>query len=972
MSPAIERGGDSSQGAVVVRKADPGLARRLCPSRAPAPIHELFEVSFMKVLSFAMVVIVSTVALAAPATAQQSPTPIAEIEGISHYQLDNGLNVLLFPDPSSSTVTVNLTILVGSRHEGYGETGMAHLLEHMLFKGTPEHQDIPKLLKDRGATFNGSTWLDRTNYYETLNATDENLEFAIRMEADRLINSLIRPEDLASEMTVVRNEFEMGENSPQRVLMQRIMATAYEWHNYGKSTIGNRSDIERVPVPNLRAFYEKYYQPDNAVLIVAGKFQPAAALDLVVKYFGAIPRPERKLDLTWTDEPAQDGERVVTLRRVGDVSLVGVAYHVPAAAHEDYPAIQVLSEILSREPGGRLYEALIKSQMATDVSCMDMGGHDPGVLLAMAEIPTGGDVDAVRAKLLETIEAVGTEGVTEDDVRRAVTAILKQRENLFANTTRLAVNLSEWCAYGDWRLFFLHRDRVEKVTPEQVVMVAQKYLQRNNRTVGVFLPTEKAERIAIPERPNVSQLVAEYKGREKIAEGEAFDPSPEAIEQRTTRGRLTSGVQYALLPKKTRGETVVVTMTLHYGNAENLAGRNAACELLPEVMLRGTEGMTYQQLQDRIDELRATLNANGSEGNLNVSLQARRAYLADTLRLVRDVLRTPALAADEFEIVRKESITAVEQQKREPQTLAINALNRQLSQYPADDVRYVPTIEESIARYQSLTIDDVRTLYKEFLGGEHGEIAIVGDFDPEEVLPILEETFADWQAARPYERIPEPAQSHGAVEPIVIETPDKENAVFIAGLQQPIRDDDPMYEAILLGNYILGGGPLSSRLADRVRKKEGLSYTVNSAVMGDSFDERTAFLVFAIANPANRDRLVATVQEEIQLMLDSGVTGEELAAARDSYLEMRARTRSEDRQLANQLKNQLETGRTMEFELGRESRVRLLDKKTVDESLRRLIDPGKLTVVTAGDFARAAKAPPPAGGAGGDAPNGGK
>src|SRR6516164_6428447 len=213
------------------------------------------------------------------------PRKVASVEGITEYQFDNGLRALLFPDNSQSKVTVNLTVLVGSRQEGYGETGMAHLLEHMVFKGTPRHPKIPKALQEHGAQFNGSTSNDRVNYFETLSATDENLEFAIDLEADRMVNSYIKQEDLDSEMTVVRNEFERGENSPGAVLSERISAAAYDWHNYGKSTIGNRTDIERVPVDNLRAFYKKYYQPDNAVLVVAGKFDEKKALYYISKYF---------------------------------------------------------------------------------------------------------------------------------------------------------------------------------------------------------------------------------------------------------------------------------------------------------------------------------------------------------------------------------------------------------------------------------------------------------------------------------------------------------------------------------------------------------------------------------------------------------------------------------------------------------------------------------------------------------------
>ncbi|HYG18317.1 MAG TPA: pitrilysin family protein, partial [Ohtaekwangia sp.] len=203
------------------------------------------------------------------------PVKVTTVEGITEYRLQNGLRVLLFPDPSKQTITVNVTYLVGSKHENYGETGMAHLLEHLVFKGTPKHPNIPQELTEHGARPNGTTWVDRTNYFETFSATEENLKWALDLEADRMVNSFISKKDLDSEMTVVRNEFESGENSPYRVLMQRVMSTAYLWHNYGKSTIGSKADLENVPIERLQAFYRKYYQPDNAVVTVVGKIDEA-------------------------------------------------------------------------------------------------------------------------------------------------------------------------------------------------------------------------------------------------------------------------------------------------------------------------------------------------------------------------------------------------------------------------------------------------------------------------------------------------------------------------------------------------------------------------------------------------------------------------------------------------------------------------------------------------------------------------
>ena len=458
------------------------------------------------------------------------PRKVASVEGITEYRLDNGLRVLLFPDPTRPKVTVNLTVLVGSRHEGYGETGMAHLLEHMVFKGTPTHPDIPGAMKERGAQFNGSTWLDRTNYYETLPATDQNLEFAIRLEADRMVNSPIKAEDLATEFSVVRNEFEAGENSPERVLSQRMTAVAYEWHNYGKSTIGNRSDIERVPVDNLRAFYKKFYQPDNAMLVVAGKFDEKKALEYITKYFGSLPKPDRKLPETYTEEPPQDGERMVTLRRVGDVGLVGLAL-----SRSGRLACRVsrrrdpgrASSIPSRRDGStRPWSSRRRppASRSTPTAC-----HDPGTIEIIAEVNTKdlATLEKVRDVMLSVVEEVARSGVTQEEVDRARQKILKNRELAAADPNRIAIELSEWAAQGDWRLYFLNRDRIEQVTPAQVKEVAEKYFTTSNRTVGFFIPTAKAERTPIPAVPDIAKLVDGYTGRQIKAESsETADVAP--------------------------------------------------------------------------------------------------------------------------------------------------------------------------------------------------------------------------------------------------------------------------------------------------------------------------------------------------------------------------------------------------------------------------------------------------------------
>src|SRR5580700_10610019 len=494
----------------------------------------------MRILAFLALVPGLAFAQSAPTPA---PTKITSVEGITEYRLANGLQVLLFPDNSKPTVTVNVTYMVGSRFEGYGETGMAHLLEHLMFKGTMRHGEILAELNAHGAVNeNGSTDYDRTNYYETLNATDENLRWALEMEADRMVNSRIARADLDSEMTVVRNEFERDENSVANVLEERVLSTAYLWHSYGRSPIGSRSDIEKVPIDTLQAFYRKYYQPDNAMLVVAGKIDPDKTLGWINEIFGALPKPTRKLTPTYTEEPAQDGEREVVLRRTGGEQIEMMAYHIPAAGHPDLAAIEVLIELMGDRTSGRLHKALVETKKAVSAGADENMLHDPGYMMFSARLRKEGSLDDVEKTMQGVIEGVVKEPPSKDEVDRARTRLLNSTEQSLKNSSRVGLSLSEWGSMGDWRLLFLNRDRVSEVTPEDVARVAKLYLKPSNRTVGKFIPEEAPDRTVVPATPDLEATLKNYTGKAAVEDGEAFDPSPANIEARVQRITLPSGI----------------------------------------------------------------------------------------------------------------------------------------------------------------------------------------------------------------------------------------------------------------------------------------------------------------------------------------------------------------------------------------------------------------------------------------------
>jgi len=875
---------------------------------------------------------------------------VTSVEDITEYRLANGLRVLLFPDPSKPTITVNLTVLVGSGHENYGEKGMAHLLEHMVFKGSPKHKNIPQELSEHGARPNGTTWFDRTNYFETFQATDENLRWALDLEADRLVNSFIDKKDLDTEMTVVRNEFEAGENFPQNVLEERVMSSAFLWHNYGHSTIGARSDIEQVPIERLQAFYHTFYQPDNAVLMVAGKIDEGKTLDMIQNTFGRIPKPTRKLQAIYTAEPIQDGERLVELRRTGDVQVMLAAYHVPAGSHPDFAAIDVLAQVLGDRPSGRLHKALVESKKAASIFAFPYQLRDPGMVFFGAELRMESPLQPARDELLKTIDAVSTTPPTKEEVDRARQALLKNIELNLTNSERIGLGISQWAAMGDWRLLFLHRDRLRQVTPEDVQRVAGAYLKPSNRTLGVFIPTPKPDRAEIPAAPNVAELLKDYKGDVNLVAGEAFDPSPANIETRVKRSALPNGLKLALLPKKTRGAVVVASGTIRYGDEKSLFNRGREGAMVAQMLMRGTSKHTRQQIKDEFDRLKARVNVFGGATQAGVAVETIHENLPAVLKLVAEALREPAFPASEFEQLAQEQLAQIENLKSQPQLLALNAFTRHLNPYPKGDVRYTATPEEQIDEIKVTTLEDLKKFHTEFYGGSYAQFSVVGDFDAAEISKLFADLFGSWKSTRFYMRVP--SQYH-AVPPMdkSFETPDKANAVFVTGMNLSLRDDDPDYPALVLGSYIFGSG-MNSRLFRRIRQKEGLSYGVGSFISASSLDKAGSFMANAIYAPQNALKLEAAFKQEIERLLKDGVDADEVKIAKTGWLQSRQVTRAQDSSLSGMLSNYLFLNRTLAWDTDLEKKVGDLTPEQISAALRKFLDPAKLSSVKAGDFAK--------------------
>ena len=876
--------------------------------------------------------------------AAQSPKKAHSIEGITEWQFANGLKLLTLPDPGVDTVTVHIVYLVGSRHEGYGEKGMAHLLEHLLFKGSQRHPNLKEEFTRRGGRWNGTTSNDRTNYFETLAATDDNLEWAIAMEADRMVNSFVRKEDLDSEMTVVRNEFEMGENNPGGVLFQRMQQLAFPWHNYGNPIIGQRSDIERVPIDKLQAFYKTWYQPDNAVLVVAGRFDESRAVALAAKHFGPLPRPQRVLPAYYTDEPTQDGERRVRLERVGDNQLVMALYRAPAGSHPDFPALDVLANVLGESPSGRLHREIVQKGLASAAWGAAREMHDPGYMYFGASLGREGKLGEARDRLIEVVEGVKQDKVRAEELERARTTLLNDFEKVQLDSGQLVRSLSEYIAMGDWRLFFLYRDRLRKVTLDDVQRVAGAYLRPANRVLGEFIPNDQPERAEIPPTPDLQGALAGYKGGEAVRLGAAFDPSPQNIDRKTVKRQIANGIQLALLPKQTRGGRAIASLTLHWGDEKSLMNREQACNFAGTMLQRGTQKRSRAELKEAFERLNASVSLSG-EG---ASVEVRGENLIPALRLVAEALREPAFSRDEFEEMKRAALTGAEAQRNEPSSLAGVRLARHLHEYAPGHPHYTPTVEERIALIRSTKLEDAVACYRELYGATGADFAAVGDFDPDALARAVEELFGPWRTPRPFRRVPSRHFERPGLDDALV-TPDKANAALRGGINLRMRDDHPDFPALVIANHLIGGSS-TARVPLRVREKEGLSYSTYTTFSSSALDEAAAFRVASIFAPQNRARVERAIREELERAVREGFSAEEVEAGKLSVLEARRLARSQDRALASRLGHYLFVKRTFAWDIEFESKIAALTPQQVNAALKRHIDPSRLSVVVAGDL----------------------
>jgi zinc protease len=832
-----------------------------------------------------------------------------ERDGVSRYTMrSNGMEILLREDHAAPVVSFLVLYRVGSRNEAVGYTGSTHMLEHMMFKGTPEMNrergtQIAALLERVGADFNATTWYDRTNYFETV--PSDQLELAIRIEADRMRNAYVADEDRQSEMTVVRNELERGENDPANVLDIQSHATAFREHPYHHPTIGWHSDVEGVPTDRLKEFYDTFYWPDNATVIVAGDFDTDEALALVDRHFGPIPRAPHVLPGVYTREPDQQGERRFVIRRAGSDGIVALNFRTPEAAHPDTAVLAVVQTLLGTGRSSRLYRALVDSQLASDVMVGAEEFRDPGIFQVYAYVTPGVSHTTVERAVLDELQRLRNEPVPDAEVEKAKRIV--RTRTIFARegATNCGYELSEAVSSVDWNWFFDFPEAVDRVTAEDITRVARTYFRRSQLTAGWFVPTrivDDEDDLSTHDEPEPGDPV---EGPSVWSESGSLDADEAPIDatppraptrplpplgatrthraearsfaERVVRVELESGAVVVLLEHQA-DPTVAMRAQVRAGSYFSPENRVLA-DVTARMLRRGTARRSALRFAEDVESLGAQIGASAGAFSVDVRGHALAQDAEEILAAMAEMLREPAFPAVELDKVKAEIAAEIRQQQDSTSARAFERFTQLV--LPVEHPYYDPPAAESLAELERITTDNVRRFYEAHYNGAALTLAVVGGVDPARIVDAARHLFGDWAGSRPAEiRVERTMPREARRETVLME--DKANADVVLGLPGTLARHDPDFLAALVGNAALGQSTLSSRLGLRVRDREGLTYGIASRFYGASLVDGL-WLAHVTVQPANIEQAIASTVDELSRALRDGITDDEVAAYKSNF-----------------------------------------------------------------------------------------
>lgn len=897
------------------------------------------------------------------------PVLVKTEQNVEEYRLDNGLRIILAPNDKENKIFMNTVYLTGSLNDPKGKGGLAHLLEHLAFKGTKnvKGDEFQRRLDQYTLMTNASTDYYSTKYTNVIRPEKTALSEVIFLEAERMDQLVLQEKYVPTEIDIVKREREIRLDQPFSVLMDQVFKSAYGNQYLGRLPIGDLNELQSINMQELNQFYRSWYAPNNAFMVISGKFDKAEVLKQIDSHFSPIQSRSVPAQVKVPAlKPEQIQQREFTVQKGSDLAKFNIYLNGPDEKIKT--ALAVSPTLYTLQPSGHLYQSMVESGKSTMVQSSTWLDKDFNLVFMGAIYAPNHQPKTVEQSLVQGVEQ--SQPFTEAELNRVKNLTRNQADNIKNSATALGSRLSDYAvAYsGDWSQYFKDLNAIENLNVSQVNQVYKGFLKPEYRISGNILPTpedqKKAQEVTQTEAPkktldqqveteeplkDVSVYQAEVK--QYVAQSKQY---LSAKDKQIQRGKLKNGIKYALFPTNIRDDKVYATISLDFGTAQSLMNKGEILDLTAYLMLRSSESQSLQQIADKIIEVGGSATASPSSNGLNIQISAKKEKFAEFFQYVVDVLKNPAFEQSQFDLIKGQTLSSLDRPYTEPDTVSSLTMARTIEVYQPGDIRFHFEPELATRQFKAATREQVVALYQQFFKTHHAHIAVTGEFQPKSIQKMLKNSFADWKAVQPYERLKSEYRSYPA-QKIHALSEQREFGSYQALLTFPVGADHADVPALQVFRHILGDSQLSSRLAQELREKNALVYGFSAHVQFNEWADSGALALGANYTAGKSAQVSQTVHQVLNELLTRGVTEQEVEAAKASILKKRVNALEDDRRIHSMLVPQLEKDRKLIYREKRDQAIAQLTKADIDAVIKKYIKLDQLVEVMADQYGKEIK-----------------
>lgn len=899
------------------------------------------------------------------------PVLVKTQQNIEEYKLDNGLKIVLAPNDKENKTFMNTVYFTGSLNDPQGKGGLAHLLEHLAFKGTEniKGDEFQRRLDQYTLSSNASTDYYSTKYTNLIRPESTALAAVIQLEAERMDKLVLQEKYVPTEIDIVKREREIRLDQPFSVLMDQIFKSAYGNQHLGRLPIGDLNELQSINMQELNQFYRNWYAPNNAYMVISGKFDKTQVLKYIDQYFSPIKaRPVPKQATVPELRPDQIKLRQFIVAKGSDYAKFNI--YLTQANAVQQSALSVTPTLYTLQPSGHLYKDVVEQGIATAVQSATWLDKDMNMVFMGAVYAPNYDANKVQQALNRGVEQA--KGFDETELNRVKNMTRNTADNIKNNAAALGSRLSEYIVTynGDWSKYFKDLNEIQNLKVEDANQIYKDFFKAEYRIQGNITPTpedqKKAQKMepiaeakptleqqAINEEPLKDVSVYQAEVKQYVKESKKLLSSKE---KQIQRAKLKNGIQYALFPTQTRDDKVYSTIALDFGTAESLKHKSELLDLMAYLIMRASTTQSLQQISDKTIEVSGSANVTASGNGLNINISAKKEHFEGYFKYILDVLKNPAFEQTQFDLIQSQSLSSLDRPYTEPDTVAGLTFTRLVERYEPGDLRYHFEPELAKKQYQAATRQQVQQLYQRFFKTHHARVAVTGDFKPKAMQALIKQEFEDWTTAEPYMRLASTYVEHPAQKVHAL-SEQREFGSYLAAIALPVGSDHPDVPALQVLRHIMGDSQLSSRLAQELREKNALVYSFSANVRFSEWDNVGALALGANYTAGRSAQVSESIYKVIEELRSHGVTPQEVEAAKASILKKRVSSLEDDRRIHSTLVYQLDKNRDLNYRQKRDRAVAALSKADIDAVIQKYLNRDHLVEVMSDQYGQPVNPP---------------